>query len=107
MKPLDPDIYQKIPVTDLILFSAFSLKKEKLDFEDLAKECFDVFPAVFSFEKYDFWPDSRKLDRPLRILREKEFIEGDPATFFKLTEKGERVARDLTQKFTQGKLFGL
>jgi len=49
-------------------------------FEHLVKECFDRFPESFSFYRYKNWPDSLKLDRPIRKLRRNYgYIKGKKA----------------------------
>jgi len=98
---------QHLSISDLILFSIYSVlsKKETCDFERLIKECFRLFPDVFSFSKYPRWPDSRKLDRSLRFLRDKKLIVGDPQTFFDLTKLGKKNAEDISRVFRQRKLF--
>ena len=97
----------KVSIFDLILFSIFSLtsNREKCDFERLIKECFTLFPETFSFSKYPQWPDSRKLDRPLRTLRQRKLIKGDPKTFFSLTKAGQKIAIEIAKTFRQRKLF--
>jgi len=106
-KAFDINSYQKTAVQDLILFGIYLVaeNREKCTFERLAKECFRLSPQVFSFSKYPQWPDSRKLDRPLRALRNKKLIAGDPATEFSLTKLGKKTAAEITQTFRQKKLF--
>ena len=91
----------------IILFSIYSVASdmEKCDFEKLVKECFDLSPKDFSFSKYPQWPDARKLDRPLRTLRQKKLIKGDPKTFFSLTKSGKIAAEEIARSFYQRKLF--
>jgi len=89
----------------LILFSIYSLGKEKCDFERLVKECYTLSPENFCFSRYPKWPDARKLDRPLRTLRQKKLINGDPDTFFSLTRAGQKLAIDVAKTFKQRKLF--
>jgi len=89
------------------MFSIYSVisGREKCDLERLIKECFTLFPETFSFSKYPQWPDSRKLDRPLRALRQRKLIKGDPATFFSLTKSGQKIAVEIAKSFRQRKLF--
>jgi len=78
-------------INDLILFVLYSSNKEgKCTFEDLVKNCFVSFPEIFSLKENPQWPDTRKLDRPLRLLRKKRLISGDPQSFYILTQKGKR-----------------
>jgi len=106
-KPFDMVSYQKARITDLILFGINSIieNKEKCTFERLIKECFALFPETFSFSKYPKWPDARKLDRPLRTLRKRKLITGDPKTYFSLTKPGKKMAEEITKTFRQRKLF--
>jgi len=101
------EISKEIPISDLILFSIYSVifSREKCDFERLIKECFTLFPGTFSFSKHSQWPDSRKLDRPLRTLRQRKLIKGDPKTFFSLTKTGQKIAIETAKTFRQRKLF--
>ncbi len=96
----------KLGVENLIVFCLYSANKNKeTTFEDLTKECFKNFPQVFCLKKYPKWPDTRKLDRPLRDLRKRGLIKGDPASSFSLTPKGERAAEELTKILRQKKLL--
>lgn len=94
-------------VNDLILFCIHSvvLSNEKCSFERLVKECFTLFPDTLKFERYPIWPDSRKLDRPLRFLRKEKLIIGDPKTYFILTKSGEEEAAQIAKTLRQGKLL--
>jgi hypothetical protein len=55
--------------------------------------------------RYPVWPDSRKLDRPLRALRNEKLIIGDPKTYFILTKLGEEKATFISKSLRQGKLL--
>ncbi len=94
-------------VNDLILFCIHSVNfgGEKCSFERLVKECFTFFPKTLAFARYPIWPDSRKLDRPLRALRDEKLIIGDPKTIFMLTEKGQKKALAIAKSLKQGKLL--
>jgi len=94
-------------VNDLILFCIHSvvLNNEQCSFERLVKECFTLFPETLKFTRYPIWPDSRKLDRPLRALRNEKLIIGDPKNYFILTKTGEEKAVAVSKKLRQGKLL--
>jgi len=94
-------------VNDLILFCIHSINSnnEKCSFERLIKESFTLFPETLRFERYPIWPDSRKLDRPLRALRKEKLIIGDPKTLFMLTKEGEKKASEVFRALRQGKLL--
>ncbi len=100
--PYSEKIYKDIQINYLIIFGIYSLiaKGEKCTFEKLIAECFNLFPKVFSLARYPQWPDSIKFDRPLRTLREKGLVIGNPRSLFSLTKFGEKVAKD-TAKILQ------
>ena len=122
-KTFDGQLYKKAKITDLILFGINSViegdedksssspfatareNKEKCTFERLIKECFTLFPEIFSFSKYPQWPDSLKLDRQLRTLRKRKLITGDPKTSFSLTKLGKKIGLETAKTFRQRKLF--
>lgn len=93
----------KKSLNDLILFCLYSAGN-KCTFEELVKECFNSFPEYFSFPKIKNWPDSRKLDRPLRMFRKRKLITGNPKSFFSLTKLGRKTAGEIAKIFRQGKL---
>lgn len=103
----EEEIYKKLGINQLILFGIYSviLKQEKCTFEKLIEKCFNFFPQTFCFDRFPQWPDARKLDRPLRALRKRKLIKGDPTTSFVLTGSGEKIAKDLTRILTQKKLL--
>ena len=105
-KSFEEELYQRISLNDLIIFSIYSVsvKRGKCTFERLVKECFTLFPKSFSFPKLLKWPDSRKLDRPLRSLRKRKLITSDPKTFFSLTKSGKKIAEETNKLFRQSKL---
>ncbi len=94
-------------VNDLILFCIHSVaaNNEQCSFDRLIKECFTLFPETLRFERYPIWPDSRKLDRPLRALRDERLIIGDPKTIFLLTKQGQKKAGEISKALRQGKLL--
>jgi len=103
----DEELYSKIAINDLIIFAIHSLENrdKKCDFEELASECFKLFPKTFAFLKHPKWPDSRKIDRPLRYLRKNGLIKGEPKTFFSLTQKGKKKSLEIVKAFRQIKLL--
>jgi hypothetical protein len=103
----DEDLYMKVSVSDLIVFAMYSIinDKKKCGFEDLAKQCFSFFPKAFGLKGYPKWPDARKLDRPLRAIRKRKLITGDPKSSFKLTVTGKKRALGVAKAFRQGKLL--
>ena len=103
----DEELYRKLSITNLILFGIYSVnsKQKKCTFEILMKKCFTLFPRAFSFGQFSRWPDSRKLDRPLRTLRKRKLIQGNPGTFFSLTDPGRKTVKDVVRILTQKKLL--
>ena len=94
-------------VNDLILFCIHSIiqNHEECSFDRLVKECFVLFPDSIKFQRYPVWPDSRKLDRPLRALRNEKLIIGEPKTIFMLTKDGEKKVQEIEKSLRQGKLL--
>lgn len=109
MRKVSPEeeLYKKVSINDLILFGIFSVAetKKKCSFEILTHKCFTLFPAVFSLQKYSQWPDTRKIDRPLRTLRDEKMITGSPKTLFSLTKRGKKRALEVAKFFRQTKLL--
>ncbi len=106
--PTKSRIHDKIgTVNDLILYCIHSIvsNNEQCSFERLVKECFTLFPETLRFTRYPIWPDSRKLDRPLRALRNEKLILGDPKNYFILTKAGEARAAAVAKILRQGKLL--
>ena len=105
-KTFDEELYKKISINNLILFGIHSINEneDKCVLERLVKECFTLFPKTFSFIQFPRWPDSRKFDRPLRVLRKRKLITGNPKTFFALTKTGRRMAEETAKTFRQRKL---
>ncbi len=101
------EVYKKIPLAHLIIFGIYSVSEtnKKCTFERLVKECFTLFPQSFGFSENPEWPDSRKLDRPLRMLKNKKLITGDPQSSFFLTGAGKKLAGEIAKNFRQKKLF--
>jgi len=92
---------------DLIILCLYSSSTREggCAFDDLMAECFKRFPEKFCFNKYQQWPDARKLDRALRELRANGLIKGSPQTKFLLTKSGLKYGQQLTKLFRQEKLF--
>lgn len=107
-KDYDEKVYTKIPLEHLIVFSIFKVikRKEVCTFERLVKECFTLFPKTFAFYRYPQWPDSLRLDRPLRKARERSWIKGSPRGSFTLTVFGKKLALK-TQARLSGKRYSL
>jgi len=102
----DEELYKERGINDLILLGIYFVvsEDEKCTFERLIKKCFNLFPKTFSFPQYPKWPDSRKLDRPLRTLRKRKLITGNPKISFSLTKFGKELAEQTLKTFRQRKL---
>jgi len=105
-KSFDQELSKNLGINELILLGIYSTTNngEKCTFERLVKESFNLSPKTFCFPKNPGWPDSRKLDRPLRTLRKRTLITGNPKTYFSLTKLGKRIAIDILKTFRQKKL---
>ena len=105
-KNFDERTYAAIEIDRLMVFAMHSLLRngEECTFERLVKECFTLFPKSFSLFRYPQWPDSNKLDRPLRKLREKGWIIGSPKIGFTLTRFGEKIASEVDHQLKGAKV---
>lgn len=106
-KAFDEQLYKRVSINNLILFVIYLivLNDTKCSFRALVKKSFNLFPKTFALSGNSKWPDTRKLDRPLRTLRDKKLISGDPQTTFSLTKKGKKTALQIAKIFTQRKLL--
>ena len=105
-KQFDERIYSSISLTKLIILAINEIvsNREECAYERVVKECFTLFPRAFCFDSYRDWPDSRRLDRPLRWLRKEKIVVGDPKTSFTLTKLGKEKAIIIEKRLRQKKL---
>jgi len=105
-KSFNKELYKNLGINELILLGIYSIVNNggKFTFEKLVKESFNLFPETFCFSQYPEWPDSRKLDRPLRTLRKRKLITGNPKTHFSLTGLGKKMAIEILKTFRQRQL---
>jgi len=103
------EVYSQLGLERLTIFAIRAILNsgEECTFERLVKECFTLFPRSFSLYRYPQWPDSNKLDRPTRKLREKGWVVGSPKTGFSLTKFGERVAIEVEHELSETKVVKL
>jgi len=96
-KPFSQEVYDKIPLSDLVLYSIFSLKNQKIEtnFENITVESFEIFPKKFSLQSYPEYPDPNRVRRELQRMEGGKFqiggdqlIEGNLKTTYKFTDKG-------------------
>ena len=103
---INSQIDRRISINDLIILGIYLLEKEEkqCDFELLIEKCFKLSPKLISFKKHR-WPDSRKIDRPLRDLRKNNLIKINSELLFSLTKKGIKEALEIIKILYQGKLL--
>lgn len=77
----------------------------KCTFSELVKQAFTIYPDDFALSGYTIWPDSVKLDRPLRKLRQDGFITGGASSEFLLTAKGEKVIGEIKSFESQNQML--
>ena len=103
----EEELYKKIGINNLIIFAVYSFENsgEKCTFEKLVEKCFYFFPKSFSLFGISKWPDSRKLDRPLRTLRKNKLISGNLQKNLTLAKAGKKIAQDISRILNQRKLI--
>ena len=96
-------IESKISINNLILLA---IKKENnnCNFEKILEIIFKMSPQSISFKK-NKWPDSRKIDRPLRSLKKEMLIKENLESIYSLTKKGEKEITEINKSFYQIKLL--
>lgn len=84
---------RKLSVAELVLscISNVLKKKKRCTFGNLIEECFYSYPDVFSLSDHPQWPDTLRLDRPLRKLRDMRYISGSPSTYYLITNSGKQA----------------
>jgi len=98
LQPFQPETYEKIPLSDLVLYSIFSLQNQEIEtnFENIVVENFELFPRKFSLQSYPEYPDANRVRREIKRLEGGKFqtggidqlIEGNLKNTYKLTDKG-------------------
>lgn len=93
----DPDVYSKIILNDLVVYSIYYLHKQgsEIASEDVISACFVLFPKRFSLHKYPQWPDSAVVSRRWSDCKSKGYLLGSAVEGFKLTAKGIKHAEKL------------
>ena len=99
-------MFRQNSINQLILFTIYTLQKEgkECSFAKLVEECFRNFPQNFALKYHSQWPDTRKLDRPLRDLRKKKLIKKNSEKGFSLTLSGKKIAQTIAKTFRQQRL---
>jgi hypothetical protein len=106
-KEFDPAVYNKISLDHLITFCVWNILEsgEECTLERLVYEAFTFFPERFGFQRYPEWPDSARIDKSWRRCRtDFGFIVGKVKEGFRLTPKGELIAKDTERKLLKGKI---
>jgi len=90
----DPELYTKITLNDLVVYSAYYLDKQgsEMTSEDLISACFVLFPNRFSMRMYPQYPDSGIVSRRWSDCKSKGYLRGSAAKGFKLAAKGKKRA---------------
>jgi hypothetical protein len=91
----DPDIYTKIILNDLVVYSVHYLHRQghAVTSEDVISACFVLFPKRFSMKKYPQYPDSGIVSRRWGDCKSKGYLRGSAVRGFQLTAKGMRRAQ--------------
>jgi hypothetical protein len=91
----NPDIYTKVTLNDLVLYSVYYLHKhgKEIAAEDLISACFVLFPRRFSLRKYPQWPDSAVVIRRWSDCKGKGYLRGNAVKGFQLTARGIKRAQ--------------
>jgi hypothetical protein len=67
-------------------------EQRTIQWEDVVKSCFELFPETFSFEKYNEWPDTWKIHNCMwRCRNQRQWIMGDAKVGISLTEIGKTI----------------
>lgn len=97
----DPDIYSKITLNDLVVYSVYYLNKQGLEItsEDIISACYVLFPKRFSMRKYPQYPDSGIVSRRWSDCKSKGYLRGNATRGFQITARGikraEKVEKSL------------
>jgi len=90
----DPDIYSKIILNDLVVYSVYYLHKQgsEITSEDIISACFVLFPKRFSMRKYPQYPDSGVVSRRWGDCKSKGYLKGNATKGFQITARGIKRA---------------
>jgi len=91
----DPDIYSKVILNDLVVYSIYYLHKQgsEITSEDIVSACFVLFPKRFSMRKYPQYPDSGIVSRRWSDCKSKGYLKGNATKGFQITARGIRRAK--------------
>jgi hypothetical protein len=90
----DPNIYSKVVLNDLVVYSVYTLHKQGLEItsEEIIASCFVLFPKRFSMRKYPQYPDSGIVSRRWRGCKSKGYLRGNATKGFQITARGIKRA---------------
>ena len=91
----DPNIYTKIILNDLVVYSVYYLHKQghAVTSEDIVSACFVLFPKRFSMRKYPQYPDSGIVSRRWGDCKSKGYLKGNATKGFQITARGIKKAQ--------------
>jgi len=103
-KLFDEGIYTSVSLTKLTIFAISKIAEsgEECAYERVVKECFDLFPKRFSFQRYPEWPDGTRVKIEILRCRDKGWVTGNEKNGFKITSLGRRVADEVLKELKQG-----
>lgn len=90
----DPDIYTKIILNDLVVYSVYYLHKQghAVTSEDIISACYVLFPKRFSMRKYPQYPDSGIVSRRWSDCKSQGYLKGNATKGFQITPRGTKRA---------------
>jgi hypothetical protein len=73
--------------------------EQKVQWEDIIKKCFEVFPEEFSLVKYKDWPDTWKIHNCMwRCRNQRQWIDGNNKLGYFLTDLGKEIVKTIENK---------
>ncbi len=93
----DPNIYSKVTLNDLVVYSIYYLHKQgsEITSEDIISACFVLFPKRFSMRKYPQYPDSGMVSRRWSDCKSKGYLRGSATKGFQITARGIKRAEKI------------
>ena len=97
LKPVKDEVYANIAMNDLVMYAAYivSLHKNEIIYEDIVFTSYSLFPAKFSLQGYNNFPDSAVILKRIVDIRHKNFISGSNAKGYRVTIKGKKIAENV------------
>lgn len=105
-------IYEKLPLSDLVLYSIFSLQNQQIEtnFENIVVESFELFPEKFSMQIYTEYPNPNRVRRELQRMDgrgfqvgDEQYVDGNLKTTYKFTDKGLKRLTQIQTQLKTGK----